>query len=132
MTSPTAPSWPASSPPSSSAGSSSRGRSRPAGGHLRRAPPRRIRSMVGGSLRGGRVLVALLIAAFLLGSCANEPDAGGPGTSGGSATTAGTAPDPAALIARLMRLEDVRPMAALGLDVREQPVLDPQQFALAT
>jgi hypothetical protein len=36
------------------------------------------------------------------------------------------------LIDRLLEIDDVRPLPAFGLDTREQPVLDPQQFALAT
>ena len=79
------------------------------------------------------VSVAILTASSLLAACAGSDVAEAPrGSADPPATTAVTVTDSTELIDRLMRIEDIRPIAAFGLDTREQPVLDPQQFALAT
>jgi hypothetical protein len=68
-------------------------------------------------------------------ACTTTEDAPAPATSppAGTSGSVGTAPPgELELIDRLLELEDVRPLPAFGLDTREQPVLDPQQFALAT
>ena len=66
------------------------------------------------------------------GACAAEPGDTGAGSTAGPGTTEAAEDDPTVLLDRLLRLDDIRTMAALGLDLREQPVLDPQQFALST
>jgi hypothetical protein len=77
------------------------------------------------------VLVAFIPLLLSLG-CATAEDTTPPATADPSTTT-GTSEAPGIeLIDRLLAIDDVRPLPAFGLDTREQPVLDPQQFALAT
>lgn len=79
------------------------------------------------------LLVASLVASLGLGACTASEDPPPPATASTAVTAPSEADPPAVdLLDRLLRLDDIRPMAALGLDLREQPVLDPQQFALAT
>ena len=84
--------------------------------------------------RARRGLVAACVVASLgLGACTATEDPPPPATAPSEAPgTSVGGPPTVDLLDRLLRLEDVRPMVALGLDLREQPVLDPQQFALAT
>lgn len=98
--------------------------------------------MSGGPLVVRRARLGLIVAFVVV--CGGLAGCGGadpapPATTAaveqGGGTTASTGPDTAPqvqLIERLLELDDVRPLPAFGLDTREQPVLDPQQFALAT
>jgi len=94
--------------------------------------------MSGGPQRVRRARRGLLVACIVtcggLVACTASEDTPAPATSSpsGSTATSGTAPPEVELIDRLLELDDVRPLPAFGLDTREQPVLDPQQFALAT
>ena len=95
--------------------------------------------MSGGPHRARRAAhrtALLLVGALVLLSCgtAEPPSGGGGSTTGtsGSGTTATSVSTSDQLLDGLLELDDVRPLPAFGLDTREQPVLDPQQFALAT
>ncbi len=82
------------------------------------------------------VAIALVSVVAILGACsgADEPV---PEPPTGSSTDLRPPPspggqDPADLADELLGIDDVRPLPAFGLDTREQPVLDPQQFTLGT
>ena len=81
--------------------------------------------------RGVLAAVAPLVLVLGLG-CTSAEDPSSTATSAPDTTTGTSAPVEVQLIDRLLRIDDVRPLPAFGLDTREQPVLDPQQFALAT
>lgn len=78
--------------------------------------------------RGGWRLVAATAVAALctMTSCAGT-DEGAPASTLAPATTVFTRE---AATARLLALDDLRKIYVLGFDTREQPVLDPKQFAL--
>lgn len=79
------------------------------------------------------LLAACIVASLGVAACTAVEEPPPPATGSTAATGTSEATPPAVdLLDRLLRVDDIRPMAALGLDLREQPVLDPQQFALAT
>lgn len=95
-----------------------------------------------GPHRVRRARLGLLVGCIVVGGALAGCTASDPGTSGTSQTAAptegpsgstgpGTQPE-VELIDRLLEIDDVRPLPAFGLDTREQPVLDQQQFGLAT
>jgi hypothetical protein len=81
-----------------------------------------------------RTAACVLLAVLAGGATAcGGTEAPAPTTAVTEAPSPGTSePTTEELVAGLLRLEDVRPLPAFGLDTREQPVLDPQQFSLAT
>jgi hypothetical protein len=87
--------------------------------------------------RAARRAASVLLAVVVCGAAAcsgTEAPSGpaDPATSGPGATAGSSVPTTADLVDGLLQLEDVRPLPAFGLDTRDQPVLDPQQFSLAT
>ena len=79
------------------------------------------------------LLLAALASGFV--ACGGTEEVADPSTSPVTEpddTAGSTEPEPTDLVSGLLELEDVRPLPAFGLDTREQPVLDPQQFSLET
>lgn len=74
-------------------------------------------------------VVVLLVGA---GGCAGSDSPGSvPGSVGGAVRLYGNTLVPAGPT-RLVRVDEMRTFVFLGFDVREQPVLDPKQFAITT
>lgn len=85
--------------------------------------------------RAARVALLALPVLVAAGGCATTEEPGPSSTAASGPEPAGTVSAPPTtvdLVARLLPLEEVRPLAAFGLDIREQPVLDPEQFTLGT
>lgn len=81
-----------------------------------------------------RIAVAAVVLVASAGACAGSDTSGSARDAvGGAVRTLGSTPTTAAAVpARLLRVDEVRGFVFLGFDIREQPVLDPKQFAVTT
>lgn len=80
-------------------------------------------------------LAALLLAVTVTVGCAAPTTSPAPGANVGSAVgtfPSGSAVPSVALRQDLLRVDELRSIVSFGFDTREQPVLDPKQFALTT
>lgn len=91
-----------------------------------------------GRSRWARMGVAIAFVAMVtaLGACSGAGEPAAAPVTGSSVDPRPPADpggqDPVDRSDALLRIDDVRPLPAFGLDTREQPVLDPQQFTLGT